>query len=166
MRYLVISDTHGDISRASWLIECFQDMVDGVLHLGDLTGDFEKLKNKYQDKYSLAFLGVPGNCDLFSRDPSERSFTVEGVRIAMTHGDKYAVKYGTSYISRLAEKEKAKVVLFGHTHIPLMEEKGGVLYVNPGSLSEPRGGSRAGFALLEVEKGKAVAILNNYDDFA
>lgn len=164
MRYLVISDTHGDISRASVLIDSFKGIIDGVLHLGDLTGDFEKLKSKYQDKYSLAFLGVPGNCDFFSKDPAERSFTVEGVRVAMTHGDKYAVKYGTTYISRLAEKEKAKVVLFGHTHIPLTEEKGGVLYLNPGSLSEPRGGSRPSFALLEIENGKAAALVNNYDD--
>lgn len=166
MLYLVISDTHGDISRASWIIEQFKDQIHGVLHLGDLVSDFNKLKNKYQDKYSLAFAGVCGNCDFISSEPDQRLFSVEGCKVLMVHGHKHAVKYGPEYLRSAAREKGANIVLYGHSHIPYLEEQNGLLILNPGSLSEPRGGSRAGFALLEIKDGNAAAILNRYEDFA
>ncbi|MCF0136655.1 MAG: metallophosphoesterase [Lachnospiraceae bacterium] len=165
MRYLVLSDTHNNITAARDLIEQLHDRIDGVLHMGDMVTDFNKLKNMYQDRYGLAFAGVCGNCDLFSTEPDTRCFTVEGRRVLMFHGHQHGVKYGTRYLKEVAEENKANIVLFGHTHVPLMEEAEGILYLNPGSLSEPRGGSRAGFALLEIEKGKAAAVLYKYEDF-
>ena len=59
----------------------------------------------------------------------------------------------------------ANVVLFGHTHVPLCLEEEGVLYLNPGSLTSPRGGSHASYAILEIEKGRAAATLMDYSKF-
>ena len=166
MLYLVFSDSHGDVSQASWIIEQFKDRANGVIHLGDHADDFHKLQQKYQDKYGMAFLNVRGNCDLASPDPDLRTFTVEKRKVLLVHGHQQHVSYGTAELKMLARQNSANVVLFGHTHIPFLSEEEGLLILNPGSISSPRGGSRAGFALLELENGKAAAILNRYEDFS
>ena len=171
MRYLVISDTHGQTEDAKKLIRYFKGQIDGVLHLGDLVRDFEQLEREFQTDPSLTFAGVPGNCDgaynaFGKRMQKERVFTVEGRTFLLTHGDRYQVGYGLSSLKYRALEAHANVVLFGHTHVPLLVEEEEILFLNPGSLSLPRGGSKKGFALLEVEKGKAAASLLNLEMFS
>ena len=166
MLYLVFSDSHGDVSQASWIIEQFKDRANGVIHLGDHADDFHKLQQKYQDKYGMAFLNVRGNCDLASPDPDLRTFTVEKRKVLLVHGHQQHVKFGTDELRLLAREHGANIVLYGHTHMPDLTEEDGLMILNPGSIGEPRGGSKAGFALLEIENGKAAAILNRYEDFS
>jgi putative phosphoesterase len=45
------------------------------------------------------------------------------------------------------------VVLTGHTHRPQHEEKNGVLYLNPGSASQPRGGLPPSVARMTITDG-------------
>ena len=61
---------------------------------------------------------------------------------------------GPDALSYRAEQERCGAALFGHTHIQWIETRGGVLLVNPGSLSRPRGGSPCGCALLTIEQGE------------
>jgi putative phosphoesterase len=49
-----------------------------------------------------------------------------------------------------------QVVVHGHTHRAEREKDGTVLYLNPGSASQPRHGRRATVAILEI-RGKDVA---------
>ena len=95
-------------------------------------------------------LFVAGNCDFFSRDAREIEVKIEGVRMLLTHGDKYGVKAGLSKLSYRAEERGCALALFGHTHVPFAGHVGGCLLVNPGALQDGR------FAELEVENGKAV----------
>lgn len=159
MRYLVLSDTHGSIREAASMIETWHKQIDGVWHLGDYTRDFAFLQKQYAQLYSLAFSGVCGNCDFSSELPYERLFTIEGCRVFMCHGHRYHVKSGLSYLQQKAHDVQADVVLFGHTHAPLCTKQDGILFLNPGSLTSPRGAASPSFALLELEKGKAAASL-------
>lgn len=156
MRFLIISDTHGRIDRASDLIQRFHGSIDGVWHLGDNYRDFELLQSRFAYPYRLAFQAVPGNCDQSCPAPQRRTIPIAGHKVFMTHGDMYGV-FGTGIgtLPMAAKSAGADVVLFGHTHVPLLEEKEGVLYLNPGSLSLPRGGSRPAYAFLDIEQGKA-----------
>jgi putative phosphoesterase len=43
------------------------------------------------------------------------------------------------------------VVIYGHTHRPLVEKQDGILYVNPGSAVQPRHGYPPSVALLEIK---------------
>lgn len=157
MRFLIISDTHGSLSQAAMVIELFHTRVDGVWHLGDHFRDARDLRKRYQDKYRLAFQAVPGNCDYGCPAPSFRVIPVEGHTVWMCHGHAYGVDDPPGFLPAKARENKADVVLFGHTHQPYQEEIGGVLYLNPGSIARPRGGSEASFAVLELEKGKKPA---------
>ena len=165
MRWLLFSDTHGSIKEAAILIERFASQVDGVLHMGDYERDCDFLDKQYRYTYDLSFAGVPGNCDLGSRSPRSRLFHVEGRCVMMCHGDRYHVNDGLEYLDLAAREAGADVVLFGHTHMPLQVEKDGILFVNSGSLTEPRGWTKRSFGILEIEKGKAAANLLDYDPF-
>jgi predicted phosphodiesterase len=49
------------------------------------------------------------------------------------------------------------VVVFGHSHIPWLEDKEGLLLLNPGSPTDRRRQPEHTFALLRVEDGEALA---------
>jgi putative phosphoesterase len=51
----------------------------------------------------------------------------------------------------------ARVVVFGHSHIPLLENEDGLLLLNPGSPTDRRRQPEHTFALLRVEEREARA---------
>ena len=60
---------------------------------------------------------------------------------------------------RISEKTLlCAAALFGHTHVAMMEEKDGLLILNPGSVSRPRNG-KASFAVLETDGEKLKAVI-------
>ena len=79
---------------------------------------------------------------------------VEGKTIFVCHGDKYGVKYGLMEIEEKAKSVCADIVIFGHTHIPLCIERDGILYLNPGSISLPRGGSSRRFVIMDIQENR------------
>ena len=48
---------------------------------------------------------------------------------------KYGVKYGYNSIFYRAKELDVDIVLFGHSHIPIIEECDGIILMNPGSIS-------------------------------
>ena len=163
MRYLVLSDTHGNTLDAAKVLEHWKGLIDGVLHLGDNASDLKYLEREYGRTPELAFAGVNGNCDLPSSVPYKRLFDVEGRRVLMCHGHLYQVGMGLSHIKQKARDMGANIVLFGHTHVPVNMEENGILFLNPGSLTKPRGGSARSYALLEIENGKVAASLLTFN---
>ena len=79
---------------------------------------------------------------------------VEDVWIMLVHGDGYHTLY---QMSAKARENNCSAVLFGHTHVPLLQADGELLVINPGSLSLPRRGSRSSCAVLELE-GKDINV--------
>ena len=54
----------------------------------------------------------------------------------MTHGHRYQVKL-SPYRAILAVREAgARILLFGHTHRPLVDMRGKTLFLNPGSIGD------------------------------
>ncbi len=130
MKILVISDTHGDVGRA--FVACTRsEPVDAVIHLGDGSADADQLRNALD----VPVISVAGNCDPDSKAPRELMWECEGKRILLTHGDAHQVKSGLAKLLRRAEEVGADVVLFGHTHQGVLENREGLLLVNPGTLS-------------------------------
>ena len=70
------------------------------------------------------------------------------------HGHTHGVSpYSYDKAAYRAEELHCSVLLFGHTHISIVNNDGRVLAVNPGSPACPRGGRSPSFALLEIENG-------------
>lgn len=133
MKALIVSDSHGRFGCIQDVIEREQPM-DILLHAGDAQGNMERLAE---------FAGCPiftarGNCDFYSDVPYEQIVPFGSHRIFLSHGHQYRIKLSVSEIAEAARQEGADIVVCGHTHKPLIEERYGVLVLNPGSISEPR----------------------------
>ncbi|MCB0882899.1 MAG: metallophosphoesterase family protein [Thermoleophilia bacterium] len=157
MRVGVISDTHMPV-RARALPAACRDVLAGcdlILHAGD-----------HADGASLAALraigppvvAVHGNADgedLRRALPASAEVDAGGVRIAVVHDA--GPREGR--IGRLRRRfPGADVVVFGHSHVPLVErDAGGFAIVNPGSPTDKRTQPHHTMALVRVDGGRAEA---------
>lgn len=129
----IISDTHRNkenMDKATKKIK----KCDLVFHLGDNYEDIDYIKGIYKGK----IIGVCGNCDTMKKLSKEAIYTIKGHTIFLTHGDCYRVKLNTFNLKYRAMEIGADIVLYGHSHISSIEKDGGILFINPGSVGEPR----------------------------
>ena len=133
---LVVSDTHlgAALDRLPDAVWALADRADAILHAGDVTGP--QLLDALAERATLH--AVLGNNDLGleGRLPEVVETELGGVRIAMVHDSgPTAGRHG-----RLARRfPDADVVVFGHSHRPLVEQVvDGPLLVNPGSPTQRR----------------------------
>jgi len=134
----VISDTHGLLLPTA--IKALHG-VDLIIHAGDIgnIGIMDELKSM------APVVAVRGNMDM-SEDLRELPET-EAIQV----GD--ALLYIIHNINRLdiaPSKADFDAVIFGHLHYPSVSKHSGVLFVNPGSASQPRRKSSASLALLHI----------------
>ncbi|MCI8497318.1 MAG: metallophosphoesterase [Clostridiales bacterium] len=133
MRILVVSDTHRD----AYVLQKAVNQQPGaqvVIHLGDGADEAEELSYRYPEKQVLF---VRGNCDFASDAPAQGLIMLEGRRILYTHGHLYQVKFGEGALLEEAQRQKADIVLYGHTHHAVTAFTGGIYLMNPGSLGRP-----------------------------
>lgn len=135
MKAIVFSDSHGRLDNIKEVLRLHSDH-EAVFHLGDSQGDEERLKRL--TPYPVYM--VRGNCDYYS-SPCKDSLLIEwgGKRIAMCHGHRQ-IGYGGGLdgLYVFGRSQEADIVMFGHTHRPLLEEAEGMIFLNPGSISNPR----------------------------
>jgi putative phosphoesterase len=121
--------------------------ADLVLHAGDL------MEASLLDELALyaPVCAVKGNMDPPDLDlPETLELDFGGVRIAMVHDS--GRKEGRR--KRLARRfPSVRVVVFGHSHIPFLEDEDDLLLLNPGSPTNKRRQPRHTFALLWAEEG-------------
>ncbi|MDO4856057.1 MAG: metallophosphoesterase [Limosilactobacillus gorillae] len=131
MKALFISDNHGDADILIKVKKAFEGQVNAMFHCGDsnLSPD---------DPALIGYQVVVGNTDW---DPFPRivNQVVDGERVFVTHGHLYQVNHGLLKLKLAAEELGASVVAYGHTHQLACQVVDGILLVNPGSISQPRG---------------------------
>ena len=143
MRYLVLSDSHGNIVNMETAVE--RERPDGILHLGDCWRDAERLAERYPD---ILMELVPGNCDCRPEELLEKLVILGDCRVLLCHGHTYGVKTSLLAAGLKAEQDRLDAFLFGHTHKPLVDRRGRTLFLNPGSIGT---GLRPTYGILTVE---------------
>lgn len=143
----VLSDTHGDLRRIEVCLSALSN-VDCFLHAGDFYEDAQKIARVS----GLKVIGVTGNCDYMVKGPSEEMIVLGGKRLYLTHGHIYRVKRDLRLLIQRSKALGADVTVFGHTHLPLLSKRDGILFLNPGSLHSPRRGYSPSCGLLEISK--------------
>ena len=122
----VISDTHGLLRPQ--VIASFKG-VDLILHAGDV-GDPEVIDGLE----SIApLVVVRGNMDYGNwadQLPVSRSLCIAKTNLFLIHD--------LEWIERQFELKHYQVIVTGHTHRPLIEKQGNVLFFNPGSAGHKR----------------------------
>ena len=119
--------------------------ADLILHAGDLLAP---LLLEELGAYAPV-RAVRGNMDPpDARLPETLEFRFGGARVAMIHDS--GPKQGRRNRMRRRFPE-ARVVVFGHSHIPFMEDEDGLLLLNPGSPTDKRRQPRHTFGLLRSD---------------
>ena len=171
MRYLVISDIHGGAVELEKALGFFEKLhCNFIISLGDLLKhgprnavphSYDPMKvgellNKFKDK----IIAVRGNCDsevdsmvcTFPLNSPYGYLNFEGSdgvkhKIMLTHGHLYKIET-SEQIEKLG-LIKGDIVLSGHTHVSgIFKKDSGVININPGSTTIPKGESKAGFAVI------------------
>ncbi len=136
VRVGILSDTHNKLTR---------DVIDGlqgcdyILHAGDVCRSeiLDEIRNIGR------LYVVKGNNDRSIDLPLSKvqKLTIEKVRILMVH----------NRLDAAGHLSDVDLVIFGHTHRFSTEEIDGRLWLNPGSVTRPRGGGRASYCIMEIE---------------
>jgi len=149
MKILIVSDTHRKNENYFKVVRMHS--FDMVIHCGDAEGSEGVLAEAAGCPLQI----VLGNNDFFSCLPRELELELEGYKIWVTHGHNYYVSMGSETIKREAVAKGVDIVLYGHTHRPMVERESSVIAVNPGSISYPRqDGHRPSYVIMNVERGK------------
>lgn len=139
MRLAILSDTHGLLRPQ---VAEHLKTADAILHGGDIN------KQSIVDElrqYAPLYI-VRGNNDKAWAEAIPHDFTVtlDGVTFTMVHNKKEVP----------ADLTGVNVVVFGHSHKYVQEEKEGRLWLNPGSCGPRRFHQEITMMMAEVENGK------------
>ena len=147
-RIMIVSDSHrrhGNLAEAIYN----EGQLDLLIHLGDIEGEEDII----QELAGCETIMVPGNNDFFSSLPREKELQIGKYKVLITHGHYYYVNTGIEDIEREAEGRGVDIVMFGHTHRPIIDYHKDVIALNPGSLSYPRQeGKRPSYIIMDLDK--------------
>ena len=141
----ILSDNHSD-----WPPHIAESLagVDAIIHAGDIGPNKLVL-----DMEAIAPTTVVlGNTD--------GDMPLDETAVATVCGKKFLVQHIVNpHRLQVPLRERLKhvqpdVVIFGHTPQPFCETLGGVLFLNPGSVTQPRGDYRPSMVRLTIDDGK------------
>ncbi len=151
LRLVVVSDTHSSPHpRASELIA--REAPDAVLHAGDI-GDLAVLDQL--GTLAPRVIAVRGNIDAVTPELSEivhirvRAGGAPFVNLLLLHIAVYGPKLRRD-AWRLADAYRARMVVCGHSHVPLILQDRGVGVFNPGSIGPRRFQLPITFGVCEI----------------
>lgn len=167
----LISDTHMPARCAALPPTVFAVLrgVDVVVHAGDV-GELWVLDQLSAIAPVVAVHGNDESADAQRELPYQQLVIAGGTRILLTHGhnpdrvremesrkdDRWPPKLARR--AAIGTQAGARVVVFGHTHIPMAVEHDGVLLINSGAIASPN--------LTSRQRIRTVAILFIHDDGA
>lgn len=148
MKIGVIADTHIPVVAAEIpkdVLEHFKD-VDMILHAGDLVS-VDVLQELNRIAKTVAVSGNMDHQAVREALPVKTVVEANGYKIGLIHGG------GAPWdiVERIREEfDDVDIIVFGHTHQPVKEAVGGVLFFNPGSPTDYRFSSIMSIGILEL----------------
>lgn len=161
MKWMIASDIHGSAKYCRAMLERFdEEGAERLLLLGDLLyhGPRNDLPEEYAPKTVIALLNerrtkllcVRGNCEA-EVDQMVLDFPVLSDYAVLPLGDRVIYATHGHHGSEQTPPPlcPGDILLCGHTHVPACRDHGDFLYLNPGSVSIPKNGSRHSYMTLE-----------------
>lgn len=156
MKIVVVSDNHGNTYFMEEIYTIHQEDTDEWVHCGDS----ELLEDHPLWQH---YKTVLGNMDITNKFKLSRTEYIEGFRYLLVHGHKHSVKRSYDRLIKEARAEDVNVVFYGHTHIPKVEIEEGVVFINPGSIAQPRNRAQGTYLVMELDDSLTSAELTFYD---
>ncbi|MDY4554498.1 MAG: metallophosphoesterase [Streptococcus hyointestinalis] len=131
-QFVVMSDSHGDYDIVKDIKDRYQGKVDAIFHNGD-----SELKSS--DPVWDGIYVVRGNCDYDDGYPENNVVELNGITIAQTHGHLYQINFMWDRLDLFAQEAGADICLYGHLHRASAWRMEDIVFINPGSVLQPRG---------------------------
>lgn len=149
-KILIVSDSHGKTEYLRKAIANMAGTMDRMIHLGDSLCSLEAMVDLAGCPVDM----VRGNCDsMLHKLPGSKLVALGPHTALLTHGHQYGGKWGIESMKEAARENNAGIVMFGHTHEPVIEPYGDVVVINPGSISQPRQeGHRPTYVVMNIEE--------------
>lgn len=160
MKYLIVSDIHGSVSRLKTVLDFYRkNKCDMLLILGDILnyGPRNGLPDDLNPQAIVALLNsmkdeiiaIRGNCDsevdqMLLDFPIMSDYTIvvdNGIKLFLTHGH--------IFNENNLPKGKNHCIIYGHTHLWKLEKKDDIIICNTGSITFPKGGNEPTFCVYE-----------------
>lgn len=146
MRVGLISDTHGQLRPE--VFDRFEG-VDRILHAGDI-GSVDLLIELEAIAPVTAVRGNTDGFDVRARVLEVARLELDGRETVVVHGDQFGSPRPEVL---LAAYPTAEIIVYGHTHRPLVERRDGRLVVNPGAAGPRRFNLEPSVGILTIEDG-------------
>ena len=129
-KILLLSDTHGYIGED---IIKYVHQADEVWHAGDI-GDLKVTDTIKKLKPLRAVYGNIDNSQARAEFPLHQKFTLEGLRVWITHIGGYPNRYAKGVREKI-QQQTPDVFISGHSHIlkVMHDKKLNLLHMNPGA---------------------------------
>ncbi|SDJ99019.1 metallophosphoesterase family protein [Natronincola ferrireducens] len=159
MKIGIISDTHitKDPEKFLHTIKYHFHGLDLIIHAGDFVAEgVVKGLIQYKD-----FVGVLGNVDNQNTThfvKEKELIELEGYKIGIYHGH----GIGKTTLERTYEifmEDNVDIIIFGHSHQPIIKTHRGILMLNPGSPTQKRKERWFSYILLELDRESIEASL-------
>lgn len=138
MNITILSDTHGLLRPE--VVE-YLKTADAILHAGDI--NWQEIVDQLRQYAPLYIVRGNNDKEWAEHIPHHLTVTLGGVSFYMVHNRKEIP----------ADLSGIDAVVFGHSHKYLQEEKGGLLWLNPGSCGPRRFHQEITMMMAEAENG-------------
>ncbi|MBN2626713.1 MAG: phosphodiesterase [Spirochaetales bacterium] len=163
MKTMILSDIHGKAPALEQALKIFvSEGFDRLFLLGDILyhGPRNPLPEGYDPPKVVelinplrdVILACRGNCDSEVDQMLLKFPLLADYSLFQTENHRFVLTHGHLDSSRLPVPREGDVLLSGHTHIPVLEESGGIIRFNPGSPALPKGGNPPSYGVIEGER--------------
>ena len=161
MKLMIASDIHGSAGSCRKMLDQFEkEGAQRLLLLGDLLyhGPRNDLPEDYRPKEVISLLNgkkqsllcVRGNCEAevdqmvleFPVLSDSMTLFLDGRMVSATHGHIF-------HEDHLPPLQEGDILLHGHTHVPVLENRGSYILLNPGSVSLPKQNTAKSYMIYE-----------------
>ncbi|TWT04408.1 metallophosphoesterase [Planococcus sp. CPCC 101016] len=149
-KIVIVSDTHIPFRAKKLpqpLVDACQE-ADFIIHAGDW-----QTMDVYHELAAYAEIdGVTGNVDpwdILEKFGRKKILTFGELKIGVVHGDSDR-KPTEQQAYDTFSNDAVDIIVFGHSHTPVMREADGVTLFNPGSPTDKRRQAQFSFGLLEI----------------
>ncbi|MBQ9314111.1 MAG: YfcE family phosphodiesterase [Clostridia bacterium] len=143
MKYMFVSDIHGNTAKMEEIIEIFKkENIDKLVILGDTASSYDEFDTQYivdiLNHMSNKVEVIRGNCDTYDFEKC-LDFAIYDLDNLYINGRVVTITHGHHYNSLDLPPNCGEIFIQGHTHVPILKKEKGRIFANPGSISRPRG---------------------------
>ena len=153
-KFFIASDIHGSMLAFDKMLNLFfESKADKLILLGDIFGaNSTEMVEKLNQVYNRLTI-LKGNNDWYF-EPENAKFKFFNETYENINGRIAYLCHGHKLNDMFLEGYGAKIIMIGHVHRPILQKNNDIILLCPGSIANPRFGSKKSYAIIDDRKIK------------